>query len=197
MALLLDIETPTVFKKGDRRPRETQLKEMTFGIAVTYDDEADEYKEWGITDLPALWAYMQGKVICGWNIVSFDIPVIRYTLQGDGYPAFETLMAWDLFLQIREKTGRWYGLEQIALENVGRGKSADGLQAARWLQEWLSTQDPDLLRKAFNYCRGDVELEYALYAHLKAGKPLKLPPLVGKGTNETFYYQPDGRITDE
>ncbi len=196
MPIILDIETSTFFRPYDKRPREMQLKEMVFGIAVTYNDYTKEWREWGIKDLVPLWKYLQNTTVCGWNIVNFDIPVIRLTLQGDGYPADDSIRAWDIFNQVKEKTGRWYSLNVIAKANLGREKTADGAQAALWLQEWLSTQDDALLRKAFDYCRNDVWLEYSLYAHLQTGKPLVLPPIPGKGFQANLYYHRDGSITD-
>lgn len=196
MAIILDLETCNWFSKGDSRPRGIQLKEMIFGIAVTYDDVTREYKEWGMKDLVGLWLYMKKNIVCGWNIIDFDIPVIRYNLQGDGYPADESIEAYDLFHLIREKTGRWYSLNAATKANLGQEKTADGLQAAKWLAEWLETKDETLYRQAMDYCRNDVALEYALYHKLHSGSPLELPVMPEKKFFSRMYYNPDGTVTE-
>lgn len=196
MAIVLDIETVNFFNRLDQRPRELQLRDMIFGLAVTYDDQTGEYKEWGMKDLVALWLYMKSQTVCGWNIIDFDIPVIRYALQGDGYPADESIMAYDLFHLIRQKTGRWYSLNAATKANLGREKTADGLQAAKWLAEWLETKDETLYRQAMDYCRNDVALEYALYEKLSKGESLELPIVPEKKIFTRLLYNANGSVSE-
>lgn len=182
--IYLDIETLDFFQDPAIKalPREQQLRAMRFGIAVTYNDTGDEWREWLPDQLPDLWAYLQGDIVAGWNIRSFDIPVIIHGMARLGHQVdASAIRARDLFYSIRDVTGRWYKLEEIAQSNLGRGKSADGQQAAVWLREWQTTGDIAPLRQALDYCQRDVELERDLYRWLYDGKPLLLPHRPAKG----------------
>lgn len=200
--IYLDIETLDFFADAHIKslPRAEQLTAMRFGIAVTYNDVADEWLEWTPDQLPDLWAYLRyahsDAPVAGWNIAEFDWPVIRNNVArfGDAilYHGRQPELD-DLFQRIKAKTGRWYKLEVVAQTNLGRGKSADGQQAAEWLREWSESGDQEALRKALDYCRLDVELERDLYLHL-AQQPLRLPPRVERGElNELLYYA-DGTV---
>lgn len=189
--IFLDIETLDFFQ--DERikalPRAEQLAAIRFGIAVTYCDQRDEWREWLPDQLPDLWGYLFGHDIGGWNIADFDIPIIEHNLRSLGHrPREGSLVLHDIFQQIRTKTGRWYKLETVSQANFGRGKSADGQQAAEWLREWQDKGDQEALRKALDYCRLDVELERDLHLHL-AQQPLRLPPRPDRRElNEILYY---------
>lgn len=176
--IFFDIETRDFFADPQiaALPRAQQLAALRFGVAVTYDDAADEWREWLPDDLPALWQYMINRDLCGWNIVAFDLPVIHYNLSRQfNYPAadLDPLGAVvDLFGDIRWATNRWYKLGVVAEANLGRGKIAHGQQAA----EWLRSGDMDQWRKAAEYCRDDVQLVVDLWRTLERGEPLLLPP---------------------
>lgn len=176
--VFFDIETRDFFDDPQIAvlSRPLQLQALRFGIAVTYDDAADEWREWMPDDLPALWAYLVNKDVCGWNIVAFDMAVIAYNLSRlHNYPAadLDPMGAiFDLFHDIRWDTNRWYKLDVIAERNLGRGKIAHGQQAA----EWLRSDDPKLWRKAMVYCWDDVQLVVDLWRKLERGERLLLPP---------------------
>lgn len=199
--IYLDIETLDFFADPAIKalPRERQLKAIRFGIAVTYNDAADEWLEWATSDIGDLWPYLRlpGTTLAGWNIVDFDWPVIRNGIipYGDALlshghePEFH-----DLFHTIKAKTGRWYKLDVVTQANLGRAKSADGQQAALWLRDWYENGNGAALRQALDYCRLDVELERDLYLHLTSGKPLRLPPRAERQEiNELLYYA-DGAV---
>lgn len=189
--IYLDIETLDFFLDERIRalPRAEQLQAIRFGIAVTYCDLRDEWREWLPDQLADLWAYLFGHDIAGWNIADFDIPVIEYNLARLGHKTGEhDIMLHDIFQGIRARTGRWYKLELVAQANLGRGKSADGQQAAEWLREWYVGGSREALRKALDYCRLDVELERDLHLHLTQ-QPLRLPPRPDRRElNEILYY---------
>lgn len=184
--IFFDIETRDFFDdpKIAALPRAQQLAALRFGVAVTYDDAADEWREWLPDDLPALWAYLVNQDVCGWNIIAFDMPVIHYNLSRlHNYPAADLDpmgAVFDLFGDIRWATNRWYKLGVVAEANLGRGKTADGQQAA----EWLRSDDPALWRKAATYCRDDVQLVVDLWRKLERGEWLLLPPRAER--NETM-----------
>lgn len=192
--IFLDIETLDFFQDPAiaALPRPQQLAALRFGVAVTCDAETNEWREWHAADLPALWNYLAGRDLCGWNIRAFDLPVIRANLaRCHDYPDADVDplgRVVDLFDDIRQATGRWYKLEVIAQANLGRGKLTDGQQAA----EWLRNGDPADIRRAAEYCRQDVALTKELYRILVSGQALRLPPRPERGETEelAFYFLP-------
>lgn len=186
MTVFLDIETLDFFQDAHIKalPRDQQLKAMCFGCAVTcfVNDEvaSDEpvWQEWTANQIDALYHYLCwcNQQICGWNSLAFDWPVIINSAERAGVQLLEieheTVRHADLFDFIKQKTGRWYSLEVVAQHNLGRGKLADGQKAA----EWLRSGDADLVAKALEYCRYDVQLTMDIAAILKRGEPLRLPP---------------------
>lgn len=184
--LYIDLETLDFF--GDEHikslPRAQQLSTMRFGCAVTgrvlstINDHDSLWQEWGADDLPALYEELVtiGEPVVGWNIIGFDWPVIIANARRAGVNVLEleteTVNIVDLFAEIRRTTGRWYKLEDVSQATLGQGKLADGQRAA----EWLRSGDPELVRKAFAYCRHDVQLVIELHSRLLRGDPLILPP---------------------
>lgn len=197
MTTYLDIETLDFFADPAIKalPRDEQLRAIRFGIAVTYNDQSDEWSEWLPDQLWDLRQYLHADIVAGWNIIEFDMLVIEHNLRRVGHILDEsTTITNDLFHAIKAKTGRWYKLDLIAQINLGRAKSADGQQAALWLRDWHTTGNDAALRQALDYCRLDVELERDLYLHLASGKPLRLPPRIERQEiNELLYYV-DGTI---
>lgn len=195
--IYLDIETLDFFQ--DERikslARAEQLAAIRFGIAVTYWDQRDEWREWLPDQIIELWRYLNTDIVAGWNIVEFDIPVIEYNLSAIGHNYVKnTIMLFDVFQRIRTQTGRWYKLEVIAQINLERGKSANGQQAAECLRDWHDKGNQASLRKALDYCHLDVELERDLYLHLAEGKPLRLPPRWARQELNEILWWLDGRI---
>lgn len=83
----------------------------------------------------------------------------------------------DLFADIRQHTGRWYGLGVVSEATLKRSKLADGQKAA----EWLRSGDPADFQKAVEYCTADVELVREMYELWFHGSPIILPPRAERG----------------
>jgi hypothetical protein len=169
--IFLDIETLDFFSDPAiaALPRTQQLQAIRFGLAVTMNDAGDATTWHG--GCGTLWdVLLVADLVVGWNILSFDLPIIKRHASEAGYPdpGLTHPNSLDLFDRIRSHTGRWYGLGYIAEQNGLGGKSADGQQASEWLRagEW---------QKAAEYCTQDVQLVRQLYGMAKdAG--LLLPP---------------------
>lgn len=171
--IYLDIETLDFFQDPHIKalPRSEQLKAIRFGIAVTYDSDTDEWKEWRSEYARLLHGYLRGKAVAGWNIRSFDLPIIASNADHEFNENALQYAAFDLFDEIRRTTGRWYKLDVVADANLGRQKLSHGQQATEWLR---SGHEQDIA-KAFEYCREDVQLVVDLHQHLLDGNPLFLP----------------------
>lgn len=159
--VVVDIETAAWFNMPEisNLPRSEQLKKFEVGVAVTGILTSNGWTTvaWRgdqIADLVETLIFHQP--IAGWNIVDFDIPVIQnHHERMVGKTALAEVTTVDLFREIRAMTGRWYKLEEVAQATMGRGKTADGLQASEWLRagNWHA---------AANYCTNDVLLEAEL-----------------------------------
>jgi hypothetical protein len=192
--IYLDIETLDFFQDPHiaALPRARQLAAIRFGLAATYDTDSGVWNHWFAGDLAALWDHLAGaEQVVGWNIVSFDLPVIGAnlarsgcTVQGGNPPCC------DLFDLIRRDTGRWYKLDVVAEANLSRRKLSHGQQAS----EWLRAGDAESLRLAAEYCQEDVQIVMDLHALLEAGKPLRLPARRQRREHNELLWWLDGRM---
>ena len=191
--ITLDIETDKIdFTIKDRA---AQMRKVRFGVAVTHSPEAD-FKHWMIDDLPELWQYLKTDLVVGWNILDFDIPVIGHTIDKmHGFMPEGQLRTYDMFARVRAATNRWYKLDIVAAATIKRIKTADGLQAAEWLEKYWETGDFAWMQKTIDYCKDDVALERDLYLHLANTGPLRLPPRGERNETEYLLYHHDGRLS--
>jgi len=198
--IYLDIETLDFFQDEHitALPREQQLTAMRLGCAVTYNNAADEWLDWmSVLDL---WPYCRtpDTTIVGWNIIDFDWPVLRANAERVS-PALGSYgvepQFLDLFAEIRRTTGRWYTLGSVCEWNLGRGKVGNGQMAAQWLR----SGDPNLIRRAVDYCRYDVELVVSLHSRLLSGDRLRLLPRPARGEINELLWGLNGyeRLPDE
>lgn len=202
--IVLDIETLDWFNQPgwEHLLRIVQIERMRCGVAVTLGPDQDVCV-WEPTPLfgtAALvnWLISQDDaLIVGWNIVQFDFEIIASNAaiasvdaRWDAWQQMTTNRTCDLMLEIIEATeqagytstrhgtdgGRWYSLDTVARANLGRGKTANGLQAC----EWLRSGDPALVQQAVEYCIEDVQLTADLYA-LACSPGLLLPAREERG----------------
>lgn len=190
--ITLDIETSKIdFGIKDRAQ---QLRKVRFGVAVTHDEQIG-FKYWLPDALQDLWEYLKTDLVVGWNILDFDIPVISYTIDSlTGFEPTGQIRTYDMFARVRAATNRWCKLELIASATIKRSKTADGLQAAEWLEKYWETNDRAWLDKTINYCIDDVTLERDLYLHLANEGPLRLPPRGERGESGYLLYHHNGEI---
>jgi DEAD/DEAH box helicase domain-containing protein len=100
-------------------------------------------------------ALRQATLVVGFNIKRFDYGVLAgYT--GEDY--CRTLPTLDLLEDVHRRLGFRVGMGRLALDTLGVGKSADGLQSLAWVKQGRI----DLVEA---YCRRDVEILRDLYLH--------------------------------
>lgn len=196
----LDVETRDGFQHPHIAdlPESERIKNIRFGLAVTSLNH--QYQVWKHNDPThspaALWSYLnEADRVIGWNIKSFDLPVILYALDrepGDTYP-FEV---FDIFDRIRALTGRWYKLGVVLMATLGIEKSEPGAIVCDMLNSGSETD----MAAVTDYCMKDVDALMLLHNHLKQGKALILPERPerkaerGRG-DYAFYLDPDPRFT--
>lgn len=185
------------------REEQIKAIRMGVAVTATLTPTGVQYMTWWPEDIGQLvWHLIEYAPICGWNINGFDIPIVGHELArqtglpledilvhgsepahyaGDSMEAKEHLAILlpivptvDLFAIVRERIGRWYKLEEVAQATLGRGKSADGQQAAEWLRQGDKY-------KAADYCRQDVELETALLIQSMTHDGILLPAYNKRG----------------
>ena len=194
--VFLDIETTTFFQDEHIKalPRDQQIAAMEFGIAVTIDSSEQSQRVWTKDQVVDLYNYLVwcGVEVCGWNIDAFDLPVIINNAAKAGWNTLEveheTIRTLDLFAEIRQHTGRWYGLGAVSEATLKRSKLADGQKAA----EWLRSGDPADFQKAVEYCTADVELVREMYELWLHGSPIILPPRAERGEINPINWWYDG-----
>jgi hypothetical protein len=200
--IYLDIETLDFFQDPHiaALPRARQLAAIRFGLAVTYDRRDGAWRHWFAEDLAGLWDHLASAApagggpagaIVGWNILSFDLPVIGANLaRSECMIQTGNLPCCDLFDLIRRDTGRWYRLDVVAEANLGRRKLSHGQQATAWLR----AGDAESLRLAAEYCQEDVQIVVDLHALLAAGEPLRLPARRERREHKDLLWWLDGRV---
>jgi DEAD/DEAH box helicase domain-containing protein len=127
---------------------------MGIAVAVALHLEEGRFETYLEPDVPRLVAALKrAALVIGFNSKRFDYAVLSgYT--GEDYG--RTLPSLDLLEVLYRQLGFRVGLGHLALETLGRGKSADGLQSLEWVKQGRL----DLVEA---YCRQDVEVLRDVY----------------------------------
>jgi len=126
---------------------------MRLAVGVLYDKGSDGFEifsEEQVEDLiERLRAY---DLVVGFNIKRFDYRVLgAYT----GFD-FGELPTFDILEDIYQRLGFRLSLGHLAEQTLGKGKTADGIQAVRWLREGK-------LDAVIEYCKDDVAITRDLF----------------------------------
>ena len=142
--LVVDVETKTLV---DAVGGWKNFKQLEISVACAYDSATGEMHSYLEKDLPKLNALCRERLVIGYNILGFDLPVMeKYG------PEIAGLDTFDLMFDIQNVSGwRFLKLEKVATATLGVGKSADGLQAVEWWKEGKVDQ-------IIEYCKKDVEV---------------------------------------
>ena len=142
---------------------------MTTGVIWdTSDEKFHVYIEHQIQEM--VDHFFHADQIVGFNHVGFDYRVVAGVHFTDTHErsCLHTELAglnnFDMLLELKKILGHRLKLDSIARPTLGKGKSADGIQALKWYKEGK-------LDKIIEYCKVDVEVtrDVHLYA-LENGK---------------------------
>jgi DEAD/DEAH box helicase domain-containing protein len=144
---------------------------MGISVAVTYSTANEAYRIYGEDEVDDLVdELVKADLVVGWNHVEFDYPVLQgYTI----YDLPNQTLNLDMMLALQEILGFRLKLDAAAAGSLGMGKTADGLDALKWWQEYKKTGSNEPLMKIAEYCAFDVKVtkcvhEFALkHGHLK------------------------------
>ncbi|MGB1874950.1 MAG: ribonuclease H-like domain-containing protein [Akkermansiaceae bacterium] len=163
-----DLETQRSF--GDVGGAKNKDK-MGISVGVAYSTRTGKYHVFGEDQTDELVDMLvKADLVVGFNHLYFDYPVLQ------GYTILDLpnqTINLDMLIELEKVLGHRIKLDAIASATLGTGKSADGLDALRWWQEYKKTGNPEPLMKIAEYCCYDVKVtkevhEYALkHGHLK------------------------------
>ncbi|GIW63914.1 MAG: hypothetical protein KatS3mg091_716 [Patescibacteria group bacterium] len=146
--IIFDLESKyTLKEKGYDKSR--------LGVSVLgfYDYQTDSYEVLEEADLPKFFKVVEHcSYLIGYNIVSFDIPVLQSYYAGD----LASIPVFDLMTDIKNKTGKRFGLNDLASATLGEVKSGNGLSAIFLYREGK-------LDELKQYCYDDVVLTKKLF----------------------------------
>jgi len=163
--VVLDLETKHTFRDF------SDPAKLGITVVAIYDYRDKRKKIFTEEELSGLFPILESaSYIIGYNIRSFDIPVIQgyYPGKVDNFSLF------DIIDDVREKIGRRLSLNELISSTLGKKKSGHGLQAIELYREkrWED------LKK---YCMDDTLLTKELFEY-------------GIENGEIFYLNEVGRI---
>ncbi len=153
LQVILDVETKKTFDEvGGYFP--DRLGISFVGVCVRDGrggpGEMQSYFE---KDLPNLFPLLEkADVVIGFNVDNFDMQTFVSYYSGD----IMTIPTLDLMVRIKDSVGHRIGLDAVAKETLGVGKTGDGLDAIKYFKN----QDWEKLEK---YCLQDVAVTRDIY----------------------------------
>lgn len=142
--LVLDIETQ---KLAQEVGGWDHIDKLGISVACAYDSKTAQFLSYEEKDIKKLIELCEERLIVGYNIRGFDLPVmVPYGLKLQGLDVF------DIMFDIQTLTRRpALKLDSIAQATLGTGKSADGLMAVEWYKKGE-------IQKIIEYCLQDVKV---------------------------------------
>lgn len=136
---------------------------MGMSVGVTYSTGSGEYRIYGeeqVNDL--VEELVKADLVVGWNHVEFDYPVLQgYTI----YDLPNQTVNLDMMLDLQEVLGFRLKLDAAAEGSLGQNKTADGLDALRWWQEYKKTGSQVPMMKIAEYCAFDVKVTKCVHEY--------------------------------
>jgi len=151
--VLFDVET---LRSAEEVGGWQRAHRMGVAVAVALHLEEGRFETYFEADVGRLVGTLKAaELVVGFNSRRFDYAVLSgYT----GEDFARLLPTLDLLESLHGRLGFRVGLDHVARETLGRGKSGDGLQSLEWVKEGRL----DLVER---YCRDDVEILRDVYQH--------------------------------
>lgn len=158
--LVLDIETKQLVQDVGGWEH---IEKLGVSVACAYDSKTDQFLSFTEDRLSDLVKLCTERLIVGYNIRGFDLPVlVPYGLVLKGLDVFDIM--YDLETLTRQ---RFLKLETVAQGTLGVGKSADGLQAVEWYKQGK-------IQQIIDYCLQDVRVTRDIFQHGRTHGHVKL-----------------------
>jgi len=141
----------------DLAPKDSSVENLSrlgVSVACAWDSRTGKMLTFFEEDMGKLVAMMKDRLIVGYNIRRFDLPVLTgYGLKLEGLDVF------DLMDEVERGLGRrWIKLEYVAQGTLGEGKSGDGKMAVEWFKQGR-------MKELAEYCAVDVEVTHRIFRH--------------------------------
>ncbi len=149
--IVFDLETK------DLAPKDSSIENLSkLGISVlcAYDSKTRQMLTFFENDMSAFVKLCRERLLVGYNIRRFDLPVLTgYGLKLEGLDVF------DLMDEVERGLGRRFiKLEYVAQGTLGEGKSGDGKEAVTWFKQGR-------FKELAEYCARDVEVTTKVFLH--------------------------------
>lgn len=150
LPVVLDLETKEKFS-------DVAYDKKRLGVSIVglYDYNARKPNVFLEKELGGLFKILENcSYLIGFNIKSFDIPVLQTYYPGD----FSRFLIFDILEDIKEKLGKRLSLNYILQATLGKRKSGHGLQAIDYYKEGR-------IENLKKYCLDDVMLTKELFEY--------------------------------
>jgi DEAD/DEAH box helicase domain-containing protein len=128
---------------------------MGVSVAVVYDSIEGCFLSYTEEKIQELLARLKkADLIVGFNIKRFDYTV----LSAYAGKKLRDLPTFDILEDVFQRLGFRLGLDHLAVETLGTGKSADGIQAVEWFRQGE-------MEKLTEYCKQDVAATRDLFLY--------------------------------
>ncbi len=127
--IIFDVETRGIIPKTKNQSVLNQaFQKLEISVICAYDYKSGEYKFFTHKTIKHFLDLLsKAGIIVGFNILAFDYKVLKkYGLQ----KGLEK-KSIDIFAIIKNKTGIWYSLNNLSIENGGKGKLHKGKDLAK------------------------------------------------------------------
>ncbi len=160
LQLILDVETKQTFDQvGGYFPEKLGISYVGTCVRENFHQKG-EMKGYFEHELDQLFRLLERvDLVVGFNIIGFDLPALSSYAPGLKMQELPTL---DLMARIKDSVGHRIGLDAVATDTLGVGKTGDGLDAIKYYQN----KEFDKLSA---YCLHDVEVTRDVldYGHSK------------------------------
>jgi len=133
-------------------------EKMGVSVGVAYSTRTGEYQIFGENQMDELIVMLQrADLVVGYNHIDFDYAVLqKYTILN----LEDATLNLDMLNTVEEKLGHRLKLDALASASLGCGKTADGLDALRWWQEYKKSdfKNTEPMMKIAEYCCYDVKV---------------------------------------
>ena len=138
--IVIDLETKHTFREF------SDPKQLGITVVGAYDYATDTSRTFLEDELGELYSLLENaSYVIGFNIVSFDLPVLSAYYPGD----IKQFKTFDLLDDVRSKIGRRLSLDMLLKATLNTQKTGHGLQAVEFYKEGK-------MEELKSYCLHDV-----------------------------------------
>ena len=184
--VVFDIETKNIFQDvGSRDP-----VDLDISLVGLYDYETDKYHTFLEEEFSSMWEIIKkADLLITFNGEYFDIPLLNKYYKKAGLGDLKDIRSLDIFKEVKNTSGKWLKLDNIASGTFGINKSGDGLDAVKWWREGE-------IEKIKKYCLDDVKITKDVYEYALKNKKLmfKEGPFIREVKLDTKHWEPTTEV---